>query len=378
MAEWTIYKSVVSDVMKKAKSISNKPQHLKSNKPKAGRVTAIDLFSGCGGLSYGLKQAKFKVLAALELDAVAAATYRLNHPRIPLKEADIRSIDGKTWMNELTIQPGELDLLAGCPPCQGFSRLRTKNGVRSNRDDRNRLLLDMARLVEDFMPKVVMMENVPGLKDRRIFKEFVRVLKRNGYIPTWDVHDVQHYGVPQRRKRLVLVAGRGFVIPFGSMSRTVRTVRSAIGNLKPAGNSGDPLHDFPESRTQRMREWISLIPKDGGGRLDLPLEMQRPCHRRSDGFKDVYGRMAWDEVAPTITGGCFNPSKGRFLHPEENRNITIREASLLQTFPRSFRLPKDFTKTEAALMIGNALPPEFVKRQAVAIRKAIDTANNPI
>ena len=333
--------------------------------------TAIDLFAGCGGLTYGLKQAKFQVIAALELDAVAASAYKLNHPKTSLKEADIRSVNGKKWMKELALQPGELDLLAGCPPCQGFSRLRTMNGVYSNRDDRNRLLLEMARLVKEFKPKAVMMENVPDLEGKSVFKEFVQVLKRNGYMPSWDVHDVQHYGVPQRRKRLVLVAGRGFSIPFCSMARTVKTVRSAIGNLKPAGSSGDPLHDFPEYRTQRMKDWIALIPKNGGSRLDLPLKMQRPCHRRSDGFKDVYGRMAWDEVAPTITGGCFNPSKGRFLHPEANRNITIREAALLQTFPRSFRLPNGFTKTNAALMIGNALPPEFVKRQAVAIRKAI-------
>lgn len=369
--KWSEPEIYISDEMRKVDSTTQKPQNLISSRRIMKGLTSIDLFSGCGGLTYGLKQAKFQVLAALELDAVAAAAYRLNHPNTMLNEADIRSVNGKAWMKELALRPGDLDLLAGCPPCQGFSRLRTKNGVCSNRDDRNRLLLEMARLVEEFMPKAVMMENVPDLKDKHIFKEFLRVLKRNGYMPTWDVHDVQNYGVPQRRKRLVLVAGYGFSIPFGSMSSTTKTVRSAIGGLKPAGTSGDPLHDFPENRTQRMREWIALIPKNGGGRLDLPMEMQRQCHLRSDGFKDVYGRMAWDKVAPTITGGCFNPSKGRFLHPEENRNITIREAALLQTFPRSFRLPKGFTKTDAALMIGNALPPEFVRRQAVAIRKAI-------
>ena len=133
---------------------------------------------------------------------------------------------------------------------------------------------------------------------------------------------------------------------------------------------------MPEKRTREMRAWIARVPKDGGSRSDLPASMQRPCHRRTDGFSDVYGRMAWDDVAPTIMGGCFNPSKGRFLHPEEDRNITMREAALLQTFPKSFRLPDSVTETDAALMIGNALPPEFVRRQARSIHKAIDGFRN--
>lgn len=333
--------------------------------------TAIDLFAGCGGLTCGLRRAKFNVIGALELNATAAKAYRMNHKDTRLKEADIRNVDAAEWMTELGLRPGQLDLLAGCPPCQGFSRLRTKNGARSNRDSRNRLLLEMVRLVEAFRPKTVMMENVPGLERRTIFKEFLRELRRHGYSPQWEIHDVRKYGVPQRRRRLVLVAGRGFEVPFGAESKTERTVRMAIGDLKPAGRSGDRLHDMPERRTTDMKRRIALIPKDGGSRTDLPVEFHLECHRYSDGFGDVYGRMAWDDVAPTITGGCFNPSKGRFLHPEENRNITMREAALLQTFPKSFRLPPRTTKTDAAQMIGNALPPEFVKCQAKAIRKAI-------
>ncbi len=337
---------------------------------------AIDLFSGCGGLTFGLKQARFDVIAALELDPVASATYRLNHPGTLLKETDIRDIDGEAWMAELEIQPSELDLIAGCPPCQGFSRLRTKNGARSNRDRRNRLLLEMARMIRAFLPKTVMMENVPGLEHHTVFKQFLRDLRKVGYLPRWAIHDVRRYGVPQRRRRLVLLAGRGFEVPFGMESRSMRTVRMAIGNLKPAGQSRDPLHDMPENRSEGMRKRIELIPKDGGSRLDLPKELQLNCHLRLDGFKDVYGRIAWNDISPTITGGCFNPSKGRFLHPEENRNITMREAALLQTFPRSFCLPPGTTKTDAAQMIGNALPPEFVRRQALSISRAIKQRRN--
>lgn len=345
------------------------------NKVIVKKKTAIDLFSGCGGMSFGLKKASFNVVGALEIEAVAVAAYKLNFPRSKLKQIDIREVDGREWVTELGFVPGELDLLAGCPPCQGFSALRTRNGSASNKDRRNRLVMEMARLVKSFMPKAILMENVPGLADKSIFKEFIRAIRKKGYLPTWAVLNVCHYGVPQRRRRLVMLAGHGFEIPFGSEAKSIKTVRKTLQNIKPAGNSGDPLHDMPEKRTPEMMKWISMVPKDGGSRRDLPTEMQRPCHRKTDGFKDVYGRMAWDKVAPTITGGCFNPSKGRFLHPEEDRNITMREAALLQTFPTTFRLPPGTTKTDAALMIGNALPPEFVKRQAVAIHKAIDLFN---
>lgn len=341
-------------------------------KVELGQKTAIDLFSGCGGMSFGLKNASFKVVGALEINGVAAAAYKLNFPSTKLKQADIREVDAEKWLAELGLAPGQLDLLAGCPPCQGFSTLRTMNGSSDNRDRRNRLVLEMARLVEVFMPKSIMMENVPGLAEKTVFKDFIRRIKKLNYLPRWSVLNVSSYGVPQRRCRLVMLAGHGFEIPFGIESSRTKTVRMAIEKLKPAGTSGDPLHDMPERRTPEMIKWITLLPKDGGSRGDMPLEMQRPCHRRSDGFKDVYGRMAWDKVAPTITSGCCNPSKGRFLHPDENRNITIREAALLQTFPMNFKLPTGTTKTDAALMIGNALPPEFVRRQSVAINKAID------
>lgn len=335
------------------------------------RPVAIDLFSGCGGMTFGLRRAGFRVLAALEVDPVAAEVYRLNHPRVRLKEADIRTVDAAAWMHELGLRPGELDLLAGCPPCQGFSRLRTKNGARRNNHPHNRLLDEMGRMVESFLPKAVLMENVPGLRSRAVFNRFVARLERLGYKPRFDCLDAQHFGVPQRRRRLVLVAGKGVDIPFGDMSRRRVTVRQALSGLPPAGSSGDLLHDMPERRTPAMMKLIRAVPKDGGSRTDLPDEYQRPCHRRTSGFKDVYGRMSWDKPAPTITGGCYNPSKGRFLHPEEDRNITLREAAILQSLPRSFTVPPNTNKTAAALLIGNALPPRFVERHARAIRQVL-------
>jgi DNA (cytosine-5)-methyltransferase 1 len=340
------------------------------SKPKA-----IDLFAGCGGLTCGLKKAKFRVVGAVEVASLPAATYRDNHPEVFLKELDIRSLDPDEWMKELGLSAGELDLLAGCPPCQGFSTLRTNNGARSNRDRRNNLVREIIRLVEVFQPKAILMENVPGLRSKAVFKEFVTELVDLGYIPKEDVHDVVKYGVPQRRKRLVLAAGRGFIVPFAHEVEGMKTVRDAISMLPPAGSGSEHWHDRPEHRTPLMMRRIKATPKDGGSRTSWPKELWLECHKNTDGFKDVYGRMKWDAPAPTITGGCFNPSRGRFLHPDENRNITLREAALLQTFPPNYRFPFHASKQEVALMIGNAIPPDFVKLQGEQVIRAIKAAH---
>lgn len=192
-----------------------------------------------------------------------------------------------------------------------------------------------------------------------------------GYRITWEIKDAARYGVPQRRKRLILVAGYGLDIPLASESTMLRTVREAIGDLREAGKSGDALHDLPEKRSEKILKLIRDIPKDGGSRGDLPKDRQLSCHHRQDGFYDIYGRMAWDKVAPTITSGCHNPSKGRFLHPEQDRAITLREAALLQSFPSRYQFSVSDGKEAIALMIGNALPPEFIKRHALEVRRAL-------
>jgi len=334
-------------------------------------LTAIDLFSGCGGLTLGLKRAGFGVVAAIESDQLAATTYKSNHPHVRVFESDIRKVRPRGLMKELGLKPGQLDLLAGCPPCQGFSVLRTRNGATRPRDKRNGLISEMLRFARALRPKSIMVENVPGLSEHQSFRDFCRDLRRLGYIVEWDIKDASHYGVPQRRKRLILVAGQGFDIPFANKSTTTKTVRSAIGHLAPTHKSRDRLHSRPQNRSDKVVKLIRAIPKDGGSRADLPESMQLECHKRSDGFSDVYGRMAWDEPSPTITSGCFNPSKGRFLHPQDDRAISLREAALLQTFPSRYRFPIDANKEALALMIGNALPPEFVSRHAKRIAKSL-------
>lgn len=334
-------------------------------------LTAVDLFCGCGGLTQGLKKAGFKVLGAVDNDSLSVETYAANHPEVLVLERDIQNLSVASLKRRLGLRRGELDLLAGCPPCQGFSAMRTLNGSRRIRDSRNKLLLEFQRFAEGLRPKVIMMENVPGLAKNRRFLEFCRKMKRLGYLGGYKVLNVADYGVPQRRRRLIYLAGFGFAIPFAELAAKRKTVRDAIARLPKAGDSGDKVHDLPERRAAKTLELIKRIPKDGGSRTDLPLEDQLECHKRCNGFKDVYGRMAWNNVAPTITGGCFNPSKGRFLHPEEDRAITLREAALLQGFPRRYKFPKVENKSSVALMIGNALPPEFIRRHAEGVRSLL-------
>jgi DNA (cytosine-5)-methyltransferase 1 len=335
---------------------------------------AVDLFSGCGGLTQGLKLAGFTVVGAIEIDPLAVATYAANHPEVTIKQADIGSIEPAAFMDELGVSAGDIDLLCGCPPCQGFSKIRTKNGAKRNRDARNGLSSEMLRFTQALRPKAVMMENVPGLIKHKSFKALCSGLRRLGYHVRSEITDVQFFGVPQRRRRLILLAGLGFEIALAAPARMQRTVRSAICRLPAPGATGDALHDYPERRSAQVMRMIRDIPKDGGSRTDLPRERQLACHKDCDGFHDIYGRMAWDDVAPTITSGCFNPSKGRFLHPEQNRALTLREAALLQTFPRRYHFGLSSGKEAAALMIGNALPPEFIRRQAVQVRKSIARA----
>jgi DNA (cytosine-5)-methyltransferase 1 len=336
--------------------------------------TAIDLFSGCGGLSRGLADAGYRVLAAVDIDQKACETYRANHQDVELLIGDIRQLSAAKLMRRARLKKGELDLLAGCPPCQGFSTLRARNGHAAASDPRNDLIEEFARLALSLRPKMVMMENVPALAKYQKFIDFVQRLSSDGYQVVTKVLDVSAFGVPQRRKRLILSASR-LGAPHLAMEETTRTtVRDAIGGLAPAGKSGDALHDIPSKRrSPRVQAMIEAIPKDGGSRHSLPDEMKLNCHSRTSGFNDVYGRMRWDDVSPTITSGCNNPSKGRFIHPQEDRPITLREAAILQGFPADYRFVVSHGKAAIALMIGNALPPKFIAAQGLAMSKGLLT-----
>jgi DNA (cytosine-5)-methyltransferase 1 len=339
------------------------------------RPSAFDLFSGCGGLTVGLKRAGFSVLAAVECWEAAADAYAMNHKEVWLVRSDIRECDPVELMRALDLRAGQLDLLAGCPPCQGFSSLRTLNGTRPVTDIQNDLIFDFVRFSIALLPKTILLENVPALLTDERLVRVSSILKKAGYNCEAKILDAADYGVPQRRRRLLFLASRVGQVSFPTPALKRATVREAIECLPEPGESGDALHDSQATHSPRIAKMIKLIPRDGGSRADLGPDAQLACHRRMTGFHDIYGRMRWDDVSPTITTGCINPSKGRFLHPDQDRAISLREASLLQGFPKRYRLPLERGRYPVAQLIGNAFPPEFVRRQAVQLRRLLQAGS---
>ena len=341
--------------------------------------TAIDLFCGCGGLSLGLGRAGFTVLAAVDNDTLSATTYRRNHASTHVIKGDIRSVDTHALLEELELNPGDLDLLAGCPPCQGFSTLRTLNGKHRIDDPMNDLVFEIVRFVRAFRPRALMLENVPALLNDDRLANIMSELDDLQYKYIAKIANAADYGVPQRRRRMILLAIRHLMPSYPEPVLQLRTVADAIHELPPPKNSKDPAHNYVVKRSARVMSMIRQIPKNGGSRNDLPRNLQLKCHLEFDGFKDIYGRMAWDAPGPTITGGCINPSKGRFLHPEQDRAITLREASILQGFPVSYEFDLSNGRYPAAQMIGNAFPPEFAEHHARSLRRQIEemTVSNP-
>lgn len=334
---------------------------------------AIDLFSGCGGLSLSLKKAGFNVIGAVEIDEFAAKVFQDNFPNSTVETEDIKTISPAKFRKALGLRKGELSLLAGCPPCQGFSTLRSHHRRSSvKKEPNNDLIFRVLDFVREFKPKAVLIENVPGLaKDIRI-QNFQNGLEKQVYTCNFEVHDAKDYGVAQNRKRMVFMAVKGKKKPaFAMKAKKPRTVREAIAGIERPEDSKDALHNYPVRRSERIADLISLVPTDGGSRNDLPFNMQLDCHKRHSGFNDVYGRMKWDEPSPTITCGCINPSKGRFLHPEQNRAITAREAAMLQGFPKSYKFDMSKGAYAVAQLIGNAFPPTFAAKHAKELIKLI-------
>lgn len=343
------------------------------------KASAIDLFAGCGGLSLGLVSAGFHVKAAVEIDEKRAKTYSRNHPATTLFQRDVRGVSGEELLAAARMHRGRLDLVAGCPPCQGFSRIRRRNGKRAIADKRNNLVAEFGRLVLAIRPRAVMMENVPGLETDRRFAALIRSLRGAGYKVAWEILDLEEFGIPQRRRRLVMIGWRGSLRPnFEGLPKSKpKTVREAIAKMPRIPKALRSVHRYKTFRSSAVMKRIKAIPRNGGSRGQLPKTLVLKCHQKGKtvdrGFRDVYGRMSWDDVSPTITGGCINPSKGRFLHPVRHRAITLLEAARLQTFPIWYRFDSACGKYPVAEMIGEALPPRFAHIAATFISKFLHT-----
>lgn len=226
---------------------------------KTKKRTAIDLFSGAGGLTQGLKQAGFDVVGAVENHKTYAESFRLNHPGTLLKEGDIVDVDPVEYMKQLGINEGDLDLLAGCPPCQGYATIGTRNRGQKN-DPRNELVYQVLRFAVAFKPKTIMMENVPALANDERLESLRQQLEEAGYKIDVKVLNMMHFGVPQMRRRMIMLGSRlGEVKVFSQEldKKEMKTVRDAISYLPDPGESGDPLHDITEKRSEKIKKMIS-------------------------------------------------------------------------------------------------------------------------
>lgn len=347
------------------------------------RYSAVDAFCGAGGLSLGLQNAGFQVLYGFDYESTCIKTLKLNPEHFPhlVEQQDIRKIDGGQLLSRLGLKQGELDVLAGGPPCQGFSVQRT---VGDDEDDRNMLVHHYGNLIEDVLPKFFLMENVAGIggkRGRKILSDFVSRMEAAGYNVRSKILDAQFFGVPQRRRRLFVVgellgANRlpTFHWPIESES-CAPSVRDVIGHLPPTPEDFSDHPEFPGHRADRISEKNRerlLALKGGQGRVDLPQELVADCHQNSAdkiGHRNVYGRMNWDDIAPTITARFDSFTRGQFGHPDQTRTISIYEGSLLQTFPPKFRFAG--TKVEMARQIGNAVPPRLAQVLGEAILKSL-------
>ncbi len=345
------------------------------------RAVVIDLFCGVGGLSYGFKQEGFDVIAGIDSDLSCKYAFESNLGASFIG-IDARRQAAAPLKRKLAAGRSGYRVLIGCAPCAPFS-LYTRRYRKAKRKDHQRkwaLLDEFIRLALAVKPDVVSMENVPRLQRHRVFKQFVAKLKAAGYAVTYEIVGADDCGVPQRRSRLVLFASRfGAVAMLPPTHEEPVTVRDAIAHLPRLqhgkADRGDRLHrcrNLTEKNLQRLK-----ATGKGGSWQDWSADLQLKCHKKQKGrsFRSVYGRMTWTNPAPVITTQCLGIGNGRFGHPEQNRAISVREAALLQTFPRKFKFVaprKPVASVHLARQIGNAVPVRLGRVIARSIRHHLE------
>ncbi|WP_243375045.1 DNA cytosine methyltransferase [Microvirga solisilvae] len=345
------------------------------NKKSTAWPTVVDLFCGSGAVSEALKKRHFKVVAAIDNDPVACATYAANHPRVHLYKQDIRSVDPKT-IRRVDLGGKDVDLLVVCAPCQPFSNQNRKR----EGDARADLILEAGRFARVLKPRLIFFENVPGLaspKNSELLCSLAEELGAEYQLGEPYTIDAADFGVPQRRVRTIMFAAPHRLpslpkplTPPGARI-TVRQALKGLSKLKAGERDPkDPLHAARNHQPIALKR-LGAIPRDGGSRAALPRELELACHAKlsSKKYPDVYGRMRWNDVAPTLTTGCTDVTRGRFAHPEEDRAITLREAALLQTFPSQYHFKGNLS--EIATQIGNAVPVALLEALIPTFRAAI-------
>ena len=344
------------------------------------KISCIDLFCGAGGLTHGFTLEGLPIVAGIDMDPACRFSYEANNNAM-FVERDIC----KVTTEELTALFGDADLkiLAGCAPCQPFSTYAQRYEL-DGKDGKWGLMYEFARLIEGVRPEVVTMENVPTVAKHEVFHDFVGTLNTLGYEVWFDVVDSSQYGVPQSRRRMVLLASRlGSIKMIEPTHTEPQTVRQAIGKLRKlnAGESApkDRLHVTSTLSTKNLLRIRASRP--GGSWRDWPEYLVSECHKAESGrtYAGVYGRMEWDKPAPTMTTQCYGYGNGRFGHPEQDRAISLREAAILQSFPLNYAfIPEDGEVSFKILgrLIGNAVPVDLGRAIARSINAHLASLNS--
>jgi len=349
------------------------------------KVKAVDLFCGAGGLTHGLKDAGIDVKLGVDIDPACKYPYEANNEATFLLKS-VEDISGDELKHYFS--SSEYTLLAGCAPCQTFS---TYNQKACPSDKRWWLLLQFARLVKETIPDIITMENVPGLIEQDVFKEFVEGLEKLGYSTFYKVINSAEYGLPQRRRRLVLLASKHGdirVLNPDELKADIQTVKDAIGDLPPlkAGevDLSDPLHQSSVLSALNLKRIRKSTP--GGTWKDWPVKLRAACHQKESGktYSGVYARMEWDKPAPTMTTQYCGFGNGRFGHPDQDRAISLREGAIFQGFPKDYKFvpPNEpVIKKNISRMVGNAVPVklgEVIGKSILAHLEEIKTLKNVV
>lgn len=343
-------------------------------------ANVIDLFCGAGGLSYGLKKAGFNILAGYDIDSSCKYAYETNI-KASFVNRNIKETSSSEIKERFEKAKSSIKILVGCAPCQTFSQYTQRKTMKNKDDEKWTLLNEFVRIAMEVQPEIISVENVPNLTKYPIFKNFIEELKKNGYCVDYSVIFCPDYGIPQNRKRLVLLASKIEEIKLIGKTHNKNnyvSVRDIIGNLPEikAGEQSklDKLH-ISRMLTPINAKRIKATPKNGGSWKDWDKSLILQCHKKSTGknYGSVYGRMSWDKPSPTMTTFCTGIGNGRFGHPEQDRAISLREASLLQTFPMDYDFIEN--KDERIKMgaisrhIGNAVPPKLAEVIGISIRE---------
>lgn len=349
-------------------------------------INCVDLFCGVGGLTYGVKQSGINILAGYDIDEESQYPYEKNNDASFICK-DVKDIQ-RGEINDLYPADTDVKMLMGCAPCQPFSTYNRLSRTAPSRVERMGLLSYFGAQILDVQPDIVSMENVPQLAKEKVFHDFLSLLEDQGYHVAWKVVFAPEYGVPQTRKRLLLLASRlgeiSLISATNSDPASYRTVRDTIGNL-PRLNAGeiDKMDNLHRARRLSAKNLLRIkASKPGGTWRDWPDDLKLKAYKKDSGktFGSVYGRLSWDQPSSTITTQFIGYGSGRFGHPEQDRALSLREGALLQTFPSDYYfvdpdIGDSYSARQVALQIGNAVPPKLGEVIGESINRHLEQYN---